>query len=518
MDRRFPNASGLKRRSLRDLLLLGLIAAGVACSRGKAAPPDPIEPPPPSWKAGVAAVAITPTEPMWMAGYAARNKPSEGKVHDLYAKALALEDASGVRLVIVTLDLIGITRSFREQVAGDLAKRYGLAPEALLINASHTHCGPEIRATKAELYGLAPDRVRQCEQYLDGLRAKLVDLVGQALDDLAPARLSYSRARAGFAMNRRLATEQGVLNRPNPDGPVDHDVPVLRVDAPDGQLRAVVFGYACHNTTLSFYEFCGDYAGFAQRYVEEEHRGAAALFLAGCGGDQNPQPRGRVDWARQKRPRKPTDDVPYQSPRDSLDHAQQHGRALANAVETALIAYPRVVDGPLRLALDEVALEFEPAPTREQLEQAAKSSNEHERRRAEVLLAELAREGRLAATYPYLVQVAQFGDDLTLVALAGEAVVDYSLRLKAEPAGAPVWVAAYSNDVFGYVPSRRVLEEGGYEARDAVLYYSALTGAFAPSVEKRIVEKVHALIRDVRREERKSRKPKAGAMEHGTTW
>ena len=417
------------------------------------------------WKAGTASVVITPEGPTWMAGYAARDKPSEGKVHDLNAKALALEDAQGTRLVIVTLDLIGITRQMRDWLEEQVGRRYQLRPEALLVNASHTHCGPEVRPNKVYL---PKDRAEQCQQYVEGLKGKLVELVGRALEDLAPVSLSYTHARAGFAMNRRTPTDQGFRNHPNPDGPVDHDVPVLLVKNADDELKAVLFGYACHSTTLSFYQFCGDYSGFAKRYLEEAHPGMMALFMAGCGGDQNPYPR------------------------RELDMCKQHGRALANGVEAALQTYPRPVRGPLRMALEEVVLEFAQPPGREQLEQEAQSKNKWERRHAEMLLEELDEAGKLRTTYPTLVQVVRFGEDLILVALPGESVVDYSLRLKSELAGTAVWVAGYSNDVFGYLPSLKVLTEGGYEGGGA-MRYTTLPGPFAPSVETLVVDKVHQL-------------------------
>lgn len=462
----------LRRTFLFSLVLVaGLRWLGAADSSS-----DQSNDPQAKWKAGVASVVVTPEQSMWMAGYSARKKPSEGKIHDLNAKALALEDAQGTRLVIVTVDLIGIPRALRDRLEKDVARRYELPPEGLLLAASHTHCGPELRATKASLYGLSPERVRQSNEYLESLRRKLVRLVGRALDDLAPAQLTYTHARAGFAMNRRLPTDRGIQNRPHPDGPVDHDVPVLRIDSPKGELQAVLFGYACHNTTLSFYKFCGDYAGFAQLYLEEAHPGVTALFVTGCGADQNPQPR------------------------RTLELAQQHGRALANGVEAALISRPRPVRGPLRLALDEVALEFGEPPSREQLEQETKSDNEGPRRRAELLLKELEQTGKLRSTYPYLIHVAQFGNDLTIVALAGEVVVDYSLRLRAELPGPPLWVAGYTNDVFGYVPSRRVLLEGGYEPVGSIRYYSTLPSPFAPSIEEVIVAKVHELVGRVRSE------------------
>lgn len=422
------------------------------------------------WKAGAASVVITPEEPMWMAGYASRNKPSEGKFQDLFAKALALEDAAGTRVVIVTLDLIGVPRPLREAVEKQVAQKFGLPPENLLLNASHTHSGPVIRVGKT-FYELSPEQQQRTNRFAVELQEKLVALVGRAIAELAPARLGYSHARAGFAMNRRLPTPKGYQNSPYPDGPVDHDVPVLRVDGPDGKLRAVLFGYACHNTTLGLYQFCGDYAGYAQQFLEQSHPGAVALFMAGCGADQNPYPRG------------------------TLELAQQHGRTLATAVEAALLPQPRPINGPLRAALAEAKLPFAAVPGRDELLQAQqKSTNPYEKRHAARLLEELEKTGRLPESYSYPIQVFRFGDDLILVALAGEVVVDYSLRLKRELAGPAVWVAGYSNDVFGYVPSARVLKEGGYEASGAV-FYSSLPSAFAPSIEDSIVGKVHELVR-----------------------
>lgn len=453
----------------RDSQVLLALVTSVACAVAFSFAFVWAEGPQTGWKAGVATAVITPEEPMWMAGYAARNKPSEGKVHDLHAKALALEDARGTRLVIVAVDILGIPRGLREQLEKEATERYALPPENLLLNASHTHCGPEVNELMAFVWCVPPERIEQSREYVKVLEKKLLALLGEAIDKLAPARLAYTHARAGFAMNRRLKTDRGVALASNPDGPVDHDVPVLRVEGPDGQLRAVLFGYACHCTTLSFYQLCGDYAGFAQLYVEEAHPGTTALFMAGCGGDQNPYPRG------------------------TLPLAEQHGRALANGVEAALISPAKPVGGPLRLALEPVTLPFAEPPTREQLNERVKSDNQYERRHAETLLKELEETGGIHKTYPYLVHVAQFGNDLTMVALSGEVVVGYSLRLKAELPGSPVWVAAYSNDVFGYVPTEKILQQGGYEAIVSAMYYG-LPAPFAMSVEKLIVDKVHELV------------------------
>jgi neutral ceramidase len=423
------------------------------------------------WKAGVAKVAVTPETSMWMAGYASRNKPSEGKVHDLYVKALALEDQEGHRLVFVTADLISIPRDLRNWLQDECQKKYSLSPDSLLLNASHTHCGPELRSSKVSLYGAAAEQVSHTENYYNNLKQQVLELVGTALQNLQPAKIGYTHGRAGFAMNRRLPTETEPRNAPYPDGPVDHDVPILKVESEAGELKALLFGYACHNTTLGFYQFCGDYAGFAQYDLETAFPGAVAMFMTGCGGDQNPQPRGE------------------------LALAEHHGSTLAIAVKAGLLGPVRPIEGTLRSAIEPVELEFATPPNRDELETLQKSTVEYSQRRATALLKQLDEQGRIPTDYQYLVQVVRLGDQVTMVALSGEVVVDYSLRLKQELKGdAAVWVAGYSNDVFGYVPSLRVLKEGGYEGGGA-MQFTTLPGPFAESVESRIVDKVHQLVK-----------------------
>jgi hypothetical protein len=426
------------------------------------------------WKAAAAKASVTPAESMWMAGYASRNKPSEGVAQELYAKCVVLEDARQQRLAIVTLDLIGVPRSLRLKLETQVREKFNLPPQSLLLNASHTHCGPELRVARAEASGLESDRVVQAQQYTQRLEQTIVQLIGDCLSRLEPVELGYSHARCGVSMNRRLPTDTEPINSPYPDGPVDQSVPVLRIQAADGQLKAILFGYACHNTTLAFYQFCGDYAGYAQEYLEAARPGCVAAFVMGCGGDQNPYPRGQ------------------------LEQAQQHGRALANAVEAALLPKPRPITGTLSPALDTVTLHFAEPGSKEQLEANTKSSNKYVAGHAQRLLKQLETDGKINTEYSYWVQVVRLGNEVTLVALSGEVVVDYSLRLKRELSDTTVWMAGYSNDVFGYVPSRRVLQEGGYEGRGAMMYTS-LPGPFAEDVEERIIGKVHELYRAVRK-------------------
>jgi hypothetical protein len=412
-------------------------------------------------------VKITPEKPMWMAGYASRSAPSDGVLQDLYAKALALEDAQGNRLVILTMDLIGIPADLRKAIEDGAMQKHKIPADFIVMNASHTHCGPEFRIGGWRYLAGMEHKVAEATEYGEALRDKLLVIMGEALQKLAPAQVNYSRSRCGFAMNRRQPRLNSFSNSPYPDGPVDHDVPVLEVTSPDGKKPiAVLFGYACHNTTLGIQQFCGDYAGYAQEEIEKAHPGVTALFMTGCGGDQNPYPRREIS------------------------HVKDHGKTLALAVETALQVVPkRPLTGPIKAAFTRVPLAFATPATKEQLEATAKSSNKTESSHAQRLLAIIENEGKLETEYPYPVQVIHFGDQIAMVTLGGEVVVDYSLRFKRELDMPMVWVAGYSNDVMGYIPSLRILKEGGYEGGGAMLYGSH-PGPWSDKVEDTIAGKV----------------------------
>jgi len=431
------------------------------------------------FKAGVARLKITPEGPIWLSGYAARKHSSEGVVHALWAKALALESSKGGRVVIVTTDLIGLPRAITELVAARVEKQYGLERARLVLNSSHTHTGPVLRANLSAMYDLSPEDDRRINDYSRTLTDALVSVVGAALGDLAPAQLWFGRGQANFAINRREQTAKGMRIGLNPAGPTDHEVPVLRVIAPDGKLRAVLFGYACHNTTLGgdFYQVSGDYAGFAQLAFEAAHPGTTALFMELCGADQNPNPRGTVELA------------------------EQHGQTLATEVDRGLTSPLKRVRGPIRAAFQVIDLDFTPH-IRETFEQRLNDPNPARVKNAQLMLKAYG-EGRPIRRTSYPVQAVRFGSDLTLVALGGEVVVDYALRAKREfdARKEPLVVAGFSNDVMCYIPSLRVLKEGGYEPVDSMLYYGQ-PGPFAEDVEERVFAAMREVLKRVGRKGR----------------
>ncbi|HBJ33308.1 MAG TPA: hypothetical protein DDZ51_00815 [Planctomycetaceae bacterium] len=420
------------------------------------------------WKVGIATEVITPAKPMWMSGYGSRDRPSDGKLTELWAKSMAIEDEKGNRSVIVTLDLVGIDRDTTQFIVDKVKEKFSLPRQSIALSTSHTHSGPVVGRNLKAMYFMDDASWQLVESYTTELIDKIVDVIGRSIDDLEPAKVQWTGGRAKFAVNRRNNAEKDVPELRQADrlnGPVDHDLPILVVSDTEGNKRAILCGYACHATVLSGYEWSGDWPGYAQIAIEARYPGVVAMTWVGCGADQNPLPRREVELAK------------------------QYGGAIDNAVAEALARPLIPIQGSIENQYAEIPLEFADLPSRDKLMAMANSQNRYEAARARLLIQQWDLNGGLAATYPYPVQTWRLGDGPMWVFLGGEVVVDFSLRLKQELGAGKTWVAGYCNDVMAYIASRRVLAEGGYEGAGAMVYYG-LPSAWAMSSEDAIVNEV----------------------------
>jgi neutral ceramidase len=417
------------------------------------------------WKVGLAAAKITPDKPLMLAGYAARSTPFKNVEDDLFTKVLVLEDAKGNRGVIITNDLIGIAAEIGEPICERLREKAGLGREQIVLNASHTHTGPTLSLNPEARTG-SPQDAKNTVEYTRQLQDVIVNLVMDAIADLKPASLSWGVGVAHFAMNRREFTAKGVRLGVNPRGLVDRSVPVLRIDDVDGKVRAVLFGYACHNTTLSQtdYMVSPDYAGYAQQFVQKNFPGVQAMFVSGLGGAANPYPRGSIEVSR------------------------EHGAALGGEVGRLLETKLQPVSGPLTCVSAPAELPVRQT-TRAELEQLAAKGNVREKASAGKMLLSLERGDSQPKHYAAPVAIWQFGDDLTWVGLSGEVVADYVPLIEKAVGPLQLWISSYCNDYFGYVPSARMLLEGGYET----LGLFRANGIFTSETETVLVNKVREL-------------------------
>jgi putative membrane-bound dehydrogenase-like protein len=434
-----------------------VVLATTLSSRRAAAEGAPAE-----YRAGVAQIDITPKHPIRLNGFGFRRTESEGVTQRIWAKALALADGSKDPALLITVDVLGIPISIRDELAQRFEKKAGLKNDRLAITATHTHTAPMLKGANPTLFGvpIPKEHLEHIDNYTVEFLDKLEQVGLEALKDMKLAKLSWGIGKVGFAINRRTR-----------GGPTDHDLPVLFVRDAAGKLRAVYTSYACHCVTLSNNKISGDWAGFAQEAIQDAFPGAVALTSAGCGADQNPSSGVTGDKA---------------------DVASLQGKEVADEVKRLAGSYLKPVTGKITAAFETIALPLATLPTREQWEEKAKRKDAVGRH-ARVQLEKLDRGEKLRTKIDYPIQSWRFGDSLAMVFLPGEVVVDYSLRLKRELDGLRLWMNAYANDAPCYIPSERVLKEGGYEGGGAMIYYDVPV-PFAPGLEDPIVHTVHKQI------------------------
>ena len=430
----------------------------------------------PAWKAGVAKAVITPEKSVWLAGYGSKRAP-DGKLHDLWMKALSLEDDKGQRVVLITSDFQGVPKIMSDRVFEQLQKQFKLERTQVMFTFSHNHCGPRLGDDLIDYYPVEAEQEALVEEYTTQMVTKTVAMVGESLSKLAPASLAIGEGKATFGVNRRNNREADVADliaKGTPlIGPVDHAVPVMTVTRPDGKLEAVLFGYACHPTTMSFLTWCGDYPGFAQLEIEKAHPGTTAMFVNTCGGDQNPLPRRKIELC------------------------EKYGHMLAVGVEEALKPPLKPVSAGLRTAFEIIDLPYLSNVTREELTELSKDLTGIKGRWSRRLLKKLDAGEKFESAYPYPIHAWRLGNEMLVVGMGAETVVDYALRFKRE-FGEGTWVMGYADDMISYIPSRRVWEEGGYEGGSNLFEYGRPAYRWEGGIEDRISASVHKLVKQVR--------------------
>lgn len=415
-------------------------------------------------EAGFASIDITPQFPIRMAGYAARSSAEADSIlQPLSAKALALGSDAQHPSLLITVDLVGITWNITREVVEYLSGQKGIDPAQISIYASHTHGGPEIGNLINILQYregghftdslLSLEELKHISQYTTELTQKLKEVAVTALNNRKPAYLSWGQGQALFAANRR--TE---------GGPVDVALPILKVTNPDGSLRGVFVNYACHGTTLGgdMHKIHGDWIAEAHQLIETRHPGTVALIALGCAGDANPSPRG------------------------TIENMKAHGKEIADNVDKLLTATLQPLNAPPAGEMKWVKLPLAKIPDVSgwmalTKDETIKGYN------ARLELEKVQRGEVIPATLDYPVQVWNFDNKMAMVNLGGEVVVDYSTYLKDQYGAEQLWVNGYSNDVPCYIPSRRILREGGYEGEVNMYWYNKPV-PFAPEVEDVILK------------------------------
>jgi hypothetical protein len=448
------------------------------------------------YQAGTSVRDVTPPLGYRLQGHAARKGLSDQAHDPLHVKALSLSDGSD-RIAVLTSDLLFFRPPLADRIKHEAHRVLGLKPENFLLTAAHVHTGPFMAAQDPE------DEVHLIPGYHESLVERILEVLRDAITSEEPVTLCWGRGSADIGViNRRLPTPYGIEMQPNPSGPTDPDVLALGARGRDGRLRAVLFNYACHPTTIrtDIARISADYPGAAQRELEARDVAATALFVNGCCGDV--------------RPNLVTDG---QFRGGSFEDVDRMGTALARATAAALDSAEPVPEGPVGGRIESVELPLDPARLPRSLDRLDQVAADYLRRtkrdekesgawytppdeaaiaawKAE-MTARLSRNEKPCPSLPMDVQVLTVGD-VRLVGLGGEIMVEIGLRIKSA-AGPRTLVCSCANGVVGNVPTAAALTEGGYETKSFL--YRKHPAPYDRTAERILVERTLALVRGNRR-------------------
>jgi hypothetical protein len=409
---------------------------------------------------GCAKTDITPEYPVPLSGFAVRgNVPYESVISRIFLRAVFLQQADGNggwnQALIVSADLLWWGSDRMEAIRNQLFNRFGLHPECIILNATHSHSGPQASFNFHRLLGTADTA------YVERLEALLYQTVEEALLNVEPVTVERGTGECYNGIQRRKYIDGKVIGGPNPDGPVDHDVNVIRFATASGQAKALLVHYACHPVISNANELSSEFTGYAMEQLERELDGTVCLFLQGCTADIN---------------------IYVQSADPGLEDGRQKiayfGDKLAEAVKATLTRPLAVLPSKLLTGTKvEVPLQLRPLANRDELKSLVEEGKSPYDEWAVEMLARFDRRAT-ALTMEFLrLDVAE---GLSLLAMNAEVVVEYGLYLKSiNPDFLPV---AYSNGMIGYVPMAYQLRHNGYEA-DESTYYFHMPAKLEPEIE-----------------------------------
>jgi hypothetical protein len=374
-----------------------------------------------------------------LAGWSSRGgKLSEGKYDELTVRSVALS-CQGRKGLLVTLDLLGLNRKLNDEISARLSEEFNIPSHRILITSSHTHSGPPSGYIDAPLLKWLPEG-----DYPELLSNAVVDSCREALDDLETCQLYLGRGKCNVGINRRRLKDDRAYLAPNEEGIRDDEVIAIKVTRKDGTVKAILFHYACHPTTVYSNYITADYPGEAKRVIERElGEGPVAIFLQGCCGDVRPR---LIDGER------------FRS--GTIEDSRRFGEELGLEVVKLCQSDPIKLSSHFSSSLKEVELPFAEPLSQEEIREKLASGNEREQRWAQVQL----EYGDAAPTsVPFRIQRFNLAKELSLVALEGEVCVGYQIMTKALSDAKLNLAVGYSNGCIGYVPTAQIIGEGGYE-------------------------------------------------------
>lgn len=452
-------------RFFGTLILMFVCLLGLS-SEATASQDRPLPPTSAVTYVGVARSDITPIQwdtaaLMWLGGFGHRQNHLAWGMdpgNELFVNVLWIQDQQGPKLLI-TADLLGFPRELTSEIRKGLSEEFGLNDDQIMLNASHTHSGPALpqQLHPYITYGLSAAEEVWLYKYGQWLRGVIRETARRSLDNLEPVEISFAQQPINYSYNRYGRFKRGVFS--------DLSVLVFH-QVGTRKPKVIAVSYAAHPIMMGYHDQTGrdpymkyhpDYPGVIVRQLEARYPGSIVVFVSGAAGDVDPA------W--------PSDNRFGPFAGFGVGPCGAYGVALsfeaARLIETALVP----VQGPITTHYSEVLLPLDlPDLGQLRLDYECVLRNTHpltfRYRHAQVMIAKTD-AGQLPTTIPYPIAVWSFSgqNPLVLIGLAGEPVQGYAGLFKQTLGiGRRIWVAGYTNELPGYLPSQEMLLEPSYEA------------------------------------------------------
>jgi hypothetical protein len=312
-----------------------------------------------------------------------------------------------------------------------------------------------------------PEEVDYTEdvRYYNLLKAQIIDAVQHCFAHLQEGELMLGVGTSNVAVSRRLLTETGVEFKPNPDAEIDKDLFVMKLVDASGIIRGILFCCGCHPTSMGGYKLSADFVGHSCNCLEDLYPDSTAVFIQGCAADLKPAKGAKGDSFKYC----------------TVEEMREIGADLAEEVNGMLKtgAFSKIT-GPFTSRLEDIRLYTEPLEIADIEQMLADETKTEYRKKAFRRLLKAIKTGTDRTVLHEYIAIWHLGEETRIIAMEGEIFSELSLKIKKMFKSNKTVVLGYSNGVSTYIPTRKVLQEGGYEAE---VYIFFLRGPFIPEIE-----------------------------------
>ncbi|MFP4385074.1 MAG: hypothetical protein ACLFST_13555 [Spirochaetia bacterium] len=426
--------------------------------------------------AGWAERVITPPLGLIMGGRGLRKSPGLSVLDNIYVQAAALSDSDGNILLIISLDLVGLSRERSQALRYAVAEQCGIGVEWVILNFAHIHSGP---LSTAEIYSVPMPQSDALKEYIVWRDRTVVSCAYEAVERCSPATMKIHYGSTDIGINRRRRNSSGeMMMAPDPAGTYNRDLWVLDIRKTGNKDRCILFSCGCHPVLVYGYAWnsiSADYPGrtrslLSQSFDEDTH----CQFLQALAG--NVRPRAVADLEKGTFRKSLPEDV------------ENTARELSGDIHAALKEAGEELDLSLAAAHRVIPAPKDPAtiPGEDFWQAWIKGDHVPNRISRKVWYEKIRKGERLNKIIPWPIGLIRLDQFHHLALLGGEPVAEWKNHVQSSLSLAGLHVLGYCQETEGYLPVDEILNQGGYEEARSIMWHRHGPARFAEGLNETV--------------------------------